>query len=344
MFAYIVRRSFAGVHHADRDEPGDLHPLLRRLRSIPSATRAARTARRRSIEQTKKALGYDKPLIVQWTDFLKGIVAGRDVPRRPGAAQGRARAGRRLPRPVPGLLGRATRHDRQLADQGHASRSRISLALAGLPHLDHRRRALRRDRRAHARARSSTAGSSASRWSSTPSRRSSSASSCSSSSRSSGRSSRFPSTSPIADGGVGGLAAGPAAAGAHAGAVLHGRLRPDDPRVRARVDGRGLHPHRAGQGPRRRGGCSVKHTHARRADAAGHAWPASTSPACWAARSSPRRSSTTTASASSPSTPTRPTTCRRSSASCCCSAAFVIIANIIVDVLYAVIDPRVRVG
>jgi peptide/nickel transport system permease protein len=31
-------------------------------------------------EQTKKALGYDKPAIVQWTDFLKGTVQGRTYP------------------------------------------------------------------------------------------------------------------------------------------------------------------------------------------------------------------------------------------------------------------------
>ena len=33
--------------------------------------------------QTEKALGYDKPVIVQWTDFLKGIVVGRDYPDDP---------------------------------------------------------------------------------------------------------------------------------------------------------------------------------------------------------------------------------------------------------------------
>jgi peptide/nickel transport system permease protein len=32
---------------------------------------------------TEKALGYDKPTVVQWTDFLKGVVVGRDYPDDP---------------------------------------------------------------------------------------------------------------------------------------------------------------------------------------------------------------------------------------------------------------------
>jgi len=32
---------------------------------------------------TEKALGYDKPVLEQWTDFLKGIVVGRDYPDDP---------------------------------------------------------------------------------------------------------------------------------------------------------------------------------------------------------------------------------------------------------------------
>jgi peptide/nickel transport system permease protein len=33
--------------------------------------------------QTKKALGYDEPVILQWTDFLKGVVVGREYPNDP---------------------------------------------------------------------------------------------------------------------------------------------------------------------------------------------------------------------------------------------------------------------
>jgi peptide/nickel transport system permease protein len=35
------------------------------------------------IQQTKLALGYDQPVIVQWGQFLKGVVAGRDYPNDP---------------------------------------------------------------------------------------------------------------------------------------------------------------------------------------------------------------------------------------------------------------------
>jgi peptide/nickel transport system permease protein len=34
-------------------------------------------------EQTRRALGYDQPVFVQWTDFLKGVVAGREFPNDP---------------------------------------------------------------------------------------------------------------------------------------------------------------------------------------------------------------------------------------------------------------------
>jgi peptide/nickel transport system permease protein len=33
--------------------------------------------------QTSKALGYNKPVLVQWTDFLKGVFKGRDYPDDP---------------------------------------------------------------------------------------------------------------------------------------------------------------------------------------------------------------------------------------------------------------------
>ena len=56
-------------------------------RSTRSATRAARTARRRSRSRPARRWATTSPLIVQWADFLKGIVKGRDVPRRRGAAK-----------------------------------------------------------------------------------------------------------------------------------------------------------------------------------------------------------------------------------------------------------------
>jgi len=39
------------------------------------------------IEQTRQALGYDEPVIAQWVDFLKGVVAGRSYPNDPELAK-----------------------------------------------------------------------------------------------------------------------------------------------------------------------------------------------------------------------------------------------------------------
>jgi peptide/nickel transport system permease protein len=39
------------------------------------------------VRQTDKALGFDKPVIVQWADFLKGIVKGRHYPEDPAIAK-----------------------------------------------------------------------------------------------------------------------------------------------------------------------------------------------------------------------------------------------------------------
>lgn len=38
-------------------------------------------------EQTRKALGYDKPVHEQWTSFMKGVVKGRDFPDDPELAK-----------------------------------------------------------------------------------------------------------------------------------------------------------------------------------------------------------------------------------------------------------------
>ena len=91
MFAYIVRRSFAGfimlivmslvtflLFFACPIDPGALRVRQELLAGAAGADRARRS-------------GYDKPVFVQWTDFLKGVVKGRDVPRRRGAAEGGAR-------------------------------------------------------------------------------------------------------------------------------------------------------------------------------------------------------------------------------------------------------------
>ena len=70
----------------------------------------------------------------------------------------------------------------------------------------------------------------------------------------------------------------------------------------------------------------------------------STWPGCSAARSSPRRCSTSTASANSPITAVQRFDLPLIVGIVLLLASFVIVANIVVDLLYAVIDPRVRLG
>ena len=82
MFAYIVRRVISGI-------------LLLIVMSMvtfllffagpvhPENFACGKNCSPALKEQTKKALGYDKPVPVQWTDFAKGIFTGRDYPDDP---------------------------------------------------------------------------------------------------------------------------------------------------------------------------------------------------------------------------------------------------------------------
>ena len=82
MFAYIVRRVISGI-------------LLLIVMSMvtfllffagpvhPENFACGKNCSPALKEQTKKSLGYDKPVPVQWTDFAKGIFTGRDYPDDP---------------------------------------------------------------------------------------------------------------------------------------------------------------------------------------------------------------------------------------------------------------------
>ena len=79
MVAYIVRRLISGVLLLIVMSmvtfllffSGPLHPENQACgKNCSEALKA----------QTKKALGYDKPVVVQWADFAKGIVVGRQYP------------------------------------------------------------------------------------------------------------------------------------------------------------------------------------------------------------------------------------------------------------------------
>lgn len=82
MFAYVVRRVFVGAIMVI------LMSLVTYLLFYASPIDYAKYACGKNcspalIKQTKKYLGYDKPVLVQWTDFAKGVVVGRDYPDDP---------------------------------------------------------------------------------------------------------------------------------------------------------------------------------------------------------------------------------------------------------------------
>jgi peptide/nickel transport system permease protein len=82
MLAYVIRRLFVGV-------------IMLTVMSLvtfvlffaspidPGRYACGKNCSVAQIKQTNKALGYDKPVIVQWTDFLQGVVKGRQYPDDP---------------------------------------------------------------------------------------------------------------------------------------------------------------------------------------------------------------------------------------------------------------------
>jgi peptide/nickel transport system permease protein len=82
VFAYIVRRVFAGV----------ILILVMSLVTFllffagpvdPARYACGKNCSPALIAQTSKALGYDQPVIVQWGQFVKGVFVGRDYPNDP---------------------------------------------------------------------------------------------------------------------------------------------------------------------------------------------------------------------------------------------------------------------
>ncbi|MFV0464290.1 MAG: ABC transporter permease [Nostocoides sp.] len=86
MYAYIIRRLFSGA----------LMLLVMSFITIflffsspvdPGRVMCGKSCTPELIAQTKKALGYDKPVTTQWTDFVVGLVKGRDYPNDPELAK-----------------------------------------------------------------------------------------------------------------------------------------------------------------------------------------------------------------------------------------------------------------
>ena len=137
-------------------------------------------------------------------------------------------------------------------------------------------------------------------------------------------------------------AAASGAAHAHAGAGRDRRVQPLSAQRDARRAGPGLHPHRAGQGTDPAAG-AVQARPAHRADPDGHAVRLRGRRAGHRARCSSRRSSAGTASANGSCRASPPRTPTSSSRSPCSPGATVLLAGLLSDVLYAALDPRVRV-
>src|SRR4051794_25866359 len=86
MLAYITRRAFIGLIMLI------VMSLVTFVLFFASPVDPARFACGKNCspqlrEQTRKALGYDQQTVVQWTDFLKGVVVGRTYPNDPELAK-----------------------------------------------------------------------------------------------------------------------------------------------------------------------------------------------------------------------------------------------------------------
>lgn len=82
MVAYVIRRLFSGL----------IMLLMVTLVTFvlffaagkdPARQTCGKNCSPQLIEQNRKALGYDKPVVGQWGDFVKGIAVGREFPADP---------------------------------------------------------------------------------------------------------------------------------------------------------------------------------------------------------------------------------------------------------------------
>lgn len=82
MFAYTVRRLLSGV--AMLIVMSFVTMMLFFASPVdPARYTCGKNCTEELVEQNRKALGYDKPAVQQWTDFMTGIVKGREYPDDP---------------------------------------------------------------------------------------------------------------------------------------------------------------------------------------------------------------------------------------------------------------------
>lgn len=79
MIAYTIRRLFVGLLLI-LALTFFTYVLFFAVPSDPAKQACGKNCNEEQIEQTRIALGYDKPWVNQWTDFLAGVVQGRQYP------------------------------------------------------------------------------------------------------------------------------------------------------------------------------------------------------------------------------------------------------------------------
>lgn len=82
MFAYVVRRVLVGIIMLFVMS-AVTYLLFFAAPTDPARYTCGRNCTPELIEQNRKALGYDKPVVVQYVDFVKGVFVGREFPDDP---------------------------------------------------------------------------------------------------------------------------------------------------------------------------------------------------------------------------------------------------------------------
>ena len=144
MLAYVIRRLFVGV----------IMLIVMSLVTFvlffaspidPGRYACGKNCSPAQIKQTNKALGYDKPVIEQWTDFLKGVVQGRDYPDDPELRAAAPELVTHCPAPCFGYSVVNTETVNTLMKE--AFPVSLSISLAALVHVAVLRRPVRHDSR-----------------------------------------------------------------------------------------------------------------------------------------------------------------------------------------------------
>ncbi len=127
MFAYTIRRVISGILLLVVMSVVTFY-LFYASSSTPERFACGPKCTPTQLDVTKRALGYDEPTIVQWTKFAKGFVAGREFPDDPKL---RAAAPEQVVECGPGCLGYSTGYSKPVRELIQAKLPiSVSLAIA----------------------------------------------------------------------------------------------------------------------------------------------------------------------------------------------------------------------